>query len=306
MTDPSVDDLISMAEHKMSDGYLESAIEMLQSQVESRSDHQDDRLPLLLAYGRLLTMAIFYLNGDPLPARRILEEARQIAAAQENDQSLAESLDQIGMTHYYQALAQPEQDFSAAQRYFDEAYELSITASDKRALSETVFHLGLVAQFSGDPDSAHRHFERAAALALEHPVERSFAVRHLGFLASAAGDLASARSYLEESLRLRQSAGYRIGLALAYRSLGDVALQEKRFTEAQENYQQALELSTLLGNRRGMTLCWLSLGEVHEALKRLDEARYAYRIARGFAEEIGHQVAHQIASDRLTALNEAS
>lgn len=304
MSDNSTAELIQRANHTMRQGHLQEALDLLQPAITQPPADQTDHLSLLLAYGDLLTLAIFYLSGDPDAPRAQFEQARDLAVAQGDETARAAALDGLGLTHYYQQLPLPDRDFGAALALFEQALALAENGNDDLVLSNVHFHLGLVAQMSGDNETARPHFEKTATLAAEHPIERSEAVRHLGFLAYMQDDFETAEKHLAESLRLREEADYQMGLAFAHLSLGDAILQLERVDEAMQHFETAIDFGQKLANKRVVALCWLSIGEAYEKLDDSAQARDAYEKALAGAREVGHVMAENMAAERLEVLSE--
>jgi hypothetical protein len=97
--------------------------------------------------------------------------------------------------------------------------------ADRRGVAESLFLLGLVQQIERQAGPAARvFFKRSYAIAREvgDIVLMSYAVRHLGYLEQAAGRLTDAQRAFEESLALREEAGWRPGIAAAQLDLASV------------------------------------------------------------------------------------
>jgi tetratricopeptide (TPR) repeat protein len=296
-------EFLNLSEARYFAGALEEATRLLIAQIETKwfqrlpAQHQ---AALRLQLGKLLVAAIFIDGRDGEAARQQLEIARNIGEPKQR----AAATDLIGLASYYEQLPLDSPDFTRARAEFGAALQARKAWADLRELSESHFHLGLVAQFSGEAEFAMEQFRQAYDMAAQgnHKVEQSFAVRHIGFLHRAQGQLHAAYDCMAESLRLREEAGMKIYLPFSLLALADAALALDRSEEAERHYRAAKQAAVEIGNKRAQLLAALGLGRLHRALEDWTEARSSFLSARALAEEMGHQVALREALEALTAI----
>ena len=114
---------------------------------------------------------------------------------------------------------------------FERALELYRALGDHRGEAEALFWIGCLHQvIRRDNQTAVPLLERAAQT--DDPSTRSEALRHLGTAAFAAGRLDEARERLEESSRLRRTAGALPGVAANLVGLAYVAAAQDRRADA--------------------------------------------------------------------------
>jgi tetratricopeptide (TPR) repeat protein len=128
-----------------------------------------------------------------------------------------------GLALHVQFLANPEAGEPPEEMpLFERALEIRERLGDPRGIAESLFHIGLVHQIARKEDAtALTHFRRSYELAREagDGVLMSYAIRHVGSVAQAAGNLDAAKAAFEESLKLREEAGWRPGIAAAQLAL---------------------------------------------------------------------------------------
>ncbi len=118
---------------------------------------------------------------------------------------------------------------------FQRGLELRRRAGDERGVAESLFQVGLVHQVIRDDSAAALPwFEEAYTRARKaaDPVLMSYAIRHVAFCRLHAGDRAGARAGLEESLWLREQAGFIPGVAMALAALAEVVASDGQRQDA--------------------------------------------------------------------------
>jgi tetratricopeptide (TPR) repeat protein len=90
--------------------------------------------------------------------------------------------------------------------------------NNQRGIAESFFHIGLVyGVVRQDHTQALPFFQQSYTLAqtIQDSIIASYAIRHIGFAQHNAGNLDAARASLQESLELREQAGFIPGTAMA-------------------------------------------------------------------------------------------
>jgi tetratricopeptide (TPR) repeat protein len=125
---------------------------------------------------------------------------------------------------------------------FERALELYRSLGDERGQAEALFWIGCLHQvIRRDNETAVPLLERAART--DDPSTRSEALRHLGTAAFAAGRLDEARERLEESSRLRRTAGELPGVASNLIGLAYVAAAQNRRADAFAALDEASDIA---------------------------------------------------------------
>ena len=137
--------------------------------------------------------------------------------------------------------------------FFEHGLVLRQQISEPGKVAESLFHIGLVhGVVRRDHTRALPYFERAYRLAQdsEDRVIASYAIRHIAFAHYSAGDIAKARIELEESLRLREIAGFEPGVAMALVALASAEAELGDKTKAVANLRRARSIFERLGATR--------------------------------------------------------
>ncbi len=87
-------------------------------------------------------------------------------------------------------------------------------------------------------------------------------LRFLGMLDLQVGEYVEGRSYLDDSLRISQSAQYIYGMALCYSHLGMIDTAEGKLSDALHHFEFALELWEELREPIGTSYCLRHLREI--------------------------------------------
>ena len=243
---PGVQALVDQAESLRRAGRLDEAVRLLDREVPAamRGASETDRLRLRLARARVA----YYrgsLAGESHDAA--IADLRAIVADAErgnNAAVLADARDQLGLAIYARDFRATDQ--SEPRALFEQALVTRRSADDRRAVAESLFHVGLTWENKKDPTDADKARARALheeALAIAEAggfdVEASYAVRHLAGHKQDAGDLDGALAGFERSLALREKAGYAIYLAPSLIAVGDVWKDKGGAKKARGYYQRA-------------------------------------------------------------------
>lgn len=254
----------------------------------------EDRIHLNLKLAELLNVSIFIHKTSP---QRVLE----VLASLPDDHP--DVLNMRGLAHYYDVLGSENADYTAAMNAFQQSLKLRDESDNKSGLAKTLFHIGLVHQFSSRPDEARHHFQQAYDLAKEngYPFEQSFAVRHLGFLADS---LEQSRQYLEQSLQLRQQLNCNVYLPFSHQSLAQVCLKLGDFEAAEYHLKKGQVIARKYNIARAIYFIDMTLGDLYVSTQEFDRAIDAFTRMKQGASDFGHEEAATLAEQRLKELAE--
>ena len=113
---------------------------------------------------------------------------------------------------------------------------------DQHGIAESLFHIGLVHGIvRQDHKTALPFLQESYTLAQAHgdQITSSYAIRHIGFAQYDANDLVRARASLQESLQLREQAGFIPGVAMAFVMLAYADAELGQRPTALEHLQRA-------------------------------------------------------------------
>jgi len=180
-------------------------------------------------------------------ARRLFEEARNLAQEMHNQGLLADALQHLGM------LANIQGDFEGAKNLFAQCLTAAQAAGDRAMRVFTLGHMGEIATNQGAIDVAAQLLQEGVALAraLGDPRATVFILRIDSKLHYQTKDYDGARQIALESLALAQTIGDRYHVARNNNALGVLAATLGDYPEAQLRYSNALTLFREIGDRWG-------------------------------------------------------
>jgi tetratricopeptide (TPR) repeat protein len=209
------------------------------------------RARVLVALARMLNdQSMFAGVRQPKDRAAVLDEALALAQQTDDPALLGEVWAVRGMALHTDYLAERATEPTGELECFQRGLQLRRQAGDERGVAESLFQVGLVHQvIRGDSAAALPWFEEAYARARNaaDPVLMSYAIRHVAVCRLHAGDRAGARDGLEESLRLREQAGFIPGVAMALAALADVVASDSQRQEAVALLGRAREIFASLG-----------------------------------------------------------
>jgi tetratricopeptide (TPR) repeat protein len=229
------------------------AIDVAQASASKASP--SDRLRL-----RLARVRVTYYRGSVAGAPRdaVIADLKEIVAETvplEDSALLADARDLLGLAVYGRDFRATDQ--AEARALFEPALAARRAANDRRAIAESLFHVGLTWENKLDPTDADKARARAlheealaTAEAGGYDVEASYAVRHLAGHKQDAGDLDGALAGFLRSLALREKAGYAIYIAPSLIAIGDVWKDKGDATKAREYYERARAAADAIGAAR--------------------------------------------------------
>jgi predicted ATPase/DNA-binding SARP family transcriptional activator len=155
-------------------------------------------------------------------------------------------------------LAGETDDFTAAQRLFDEALGLAETLPDRRQMARSLMNLGVIALYSEDYPTALERYERAGAIWQELGEVRgqSAMCQNMAIVHEALGQFDQATPLLEQSVELARRAADGMHVAQTVIELGKhLVAHQAGDPRIPELLREALELSSALGARQNTIEC---------------------------------------------------
>ena len=181
-------------------------------------------------------------------------------------------------------LADAQEDYAAAQSYFEESLDLHRDSGDEWGVANALNNMGVMALRHGDHETAHRLYGESTRLwrKLGNEAAVALSLNNRGNAARLMGRYREARDALGESLEMQRSAGDLNGCALTLGLLAEVARDEGHTARAAELYRESLIRFRRTGNRPQIARSLLELGRLQRDLGHSDEARD--RIVEGLDE----------------------
>ena len=213
---------------------------------------------------------------------------------------IADAYELAGRVHYSRRINLGKGDYETPLDYWQKSLTLRRKVNDTRGVIESLFRVGLIHERKDESAQAIALYQEALRTAGEKfPLERSNVYRHLAYQKQGQGDFDTALRYFEQSLVLREEAGFLLTRAPALNSIGDLYRRMKNYERALEYNQRALEEAEKFGAPRFMVMALISIGETHAAQGEQARATEQWRRAERLAGQIGYTVGRDQARDRL-------
>jgi tetratricopeptide (TPR) repeat protein len=233
-----------------------------------------------------------YIEADSSSARALhyAEQAR-------DSRLIADATDLMGRALYSRKINLDEGDYDRPLAHFRRALKLREAAGDTRGVVESMFRVGLIHERKDESEQAVAIYQDAMRLAGDaYPLERSNLARHLAYQRQAQGDLDSALKWFQESLQLRERAGFVLTRPSALTSIADVYRQKGDYDRALAYGRRALSEAERLDASRFVVGALISLGQTHGAAgdrsRALDQLRRAESLAGSIGYVSGVERAH--------------
>lgn len=213
---------------------------------------------------------------------------------------IADAYELAGRIAYSRRINLGEGDYEAPLDYWQKSLTLRRKVNDTRGVIESLFRVGLIHERKDQSEKAIALYQEALRTAGEKfPLERSNAYRHLAYQRQGQGDFDTALRYFEQSLALREEAGFVLTRSPALNSIGDLYRRMKNYERALEYNQRAFDEAEKLGAPRFMVMALISIGETQAARGETARAIEHWRRAERLAGQIGYTSGRDQARDRL-------
>jgi tetratricopeptide (TPR) repeat protein len=308
-----VDVLCRISEIYYYEGRLDDARQLLENNAQILKQPEFSRADAArfqLQRGKILYYKSSVDGSDYTASIAFLRETQKMVEAINDDHLKALAEDLVGRALYAQAFTQG--DFETPLKYFQRAFAIRQKLDDKQAVSESLFHLGLVYENKNDStredkQKAFEYYRQSLELAEKYgfKLEAAYAYRHLAGLYRENGELDKALDYFTKSFTLREEIGFRIFLAPAALTIGDVYMVKKDYAKAGEFYQKGLSLAEKIGGNRFIVMALLALGDAEQAKGISPKALDYFQRALKTAENAKNAEGAKAAAARIAKLSKA-
>jgi DNA-binding NarL/FixJ family response regulator/Tfp pilus assembly protein PilF len=217
--------------------------------------------------------ALALVQGDTADAASFLEEARELAAQERDQQRLALCLQFLGV------MARDQGDYTQAVRLLEESLSYSRALRDTWSAALTINSLAILHQRRGAYHHAAELLQESADIARGRgdPWATAQALSNLAHLAHRQGYFERAERRYTESAELYRQIGDRRGEADAITNLGRIAERQGDAARAIDLHRQSLAIFREIGDRRGTATGLANLCVAHLRAGNLAEAAAAGR-----------------------------
>lgn len=299
-----VNSLCELSEAYYYDGKIDEAVEIIESNLNHIINTSPEIKSIVLAQYSKVLYYKHSVQGKSydLPIEKI-KEAISLAEKTSNLSLLADLKDLMGLALYSRAFSTGE--FNLAKPFYDQALRLREQFSDSRGVAETIFHLGLLKEYSENSKSqAMDYYKQGYRLAEKegHKAELSYLSRHIGAIYLEEEKLDSAEYYLTQSLNLRKEIGLNLFIAPSLSALAEVMKQKKHFDKASFYLLEAIQFANQTNAYRFQISALLSLGDLEFETKNIGEAMKRYNEALVLAKSTGYSGGEKSAEEKINLL----
>lgn len=190
---------------------------------------------------------LFYDSSEFEEARRVLIEAREMAAQQGYTELLLDVKTFLGAT--YERLG----DSSASFKELEDAMQLAQSTNNAATMGELSLRFGTTALFKGDYDRAKDYYMQALQITkdanLKHFTMK--ALGNVGIVYGYKGNFVKALEYYKRALDLAIEVGDKIGIARNLHNMGELFFEMEDDEQAYSYFSKSLPISKDIGWREG-------------------------------------------------------
>jgi DNA-binding SARP family transcriptional activator len=277
---------------------LEIAVELLQfwmqhghfsegiHWLEAALDHGAAIPQRMIGAARYAIGALRIMRGQLALAHSELQLARSLAVAADDPIGVTRADIELGY------IAMRAGAYANAQALFDSAYATLRDAAPTRELGQILHLLGTLALRQGKFGEAETHLQAGVAVCrtLGYESDMAKSLNDLGCSAVFQGDFAGARPFFEQTLRIWQAHGERVGEVFAFNNLADVWLQSGDPLQAARMVLQGFAVAAHLDNATVMNMLFSTLAPIAHVTGRHDAAARLWGIDAHRAALAGGEV----------------
>ncbi len=247
--------------------------------------------PARIARAALELSVVSQQTGRPEATLLLAEEAAAIYTSLGDERGRAESVDRIGMAHYYSAR------FREALAYFHDATELYRGCEDPHGVAVTLDHTGITCGYLGRYPDAIDHLGEALALYRDIGDKRGEAkvLNNTGNVQEHLGYHRDALQNYRQALEIFQQIGGRWNRAILHSNMGGIHRYKGNYPEALIDYRKALAIYRDIGDLRHHAGALHDIGCTYKGLELYGEALIHHQKALLIAEQIGDSYVQVIA-----------
>jgi tetratricopeptide (TPR) repeat protein len=148
-----------------------------------------------------------------------------------------------------------QNDYPAAEAWYQESESIARGLGDRRALAEALFNTTSMAALRGDIPGARAKVREIMGIARDLGDDQMLAqaLAYDGYAAFMTDDFDNARTTLEEALALTVPSGDKLAIAQGHHMVAQVARLQGRLADAADHYRQAVAAMHELGDAASLT-----------------------------------------------------
>lgn len=237
-------------------------------------------------------------RGGYAKAKTEYEFAIEISKKKNNDQGIADSLNNLGV------VAAKQGNHDIAEKHHNQALEIGESLNDENIIGNSLHNLGKIEFRRDNYENSREYFRKSLEFRKKANDRRGEAITRNGLGAAAfeLGDRQIAQEQHEKSIEIAEKLDDRRIVAINMNNLGRVAVGLKNYDNAMEYHNQSLKLRRVLDDQVGIATSLLNLGRVERKKDNHQEAREYFKDSYDKYSEIGAMVRALDALDDLVTI----
>lgn len=243
------------------------------------------------AYERLIAFVISYVEVHKKDYELLETEFNTISAALEIAQEIGEQAELVRGVNAFAPFLILRGLYELAEQQLQQALHAAKDLSDRHGITNSLLHLGEVAQKQGHFAQAEAYFQEGLALAreIQEPERISALLTNLGWVSSKLGEFAQAEGYLHEGLSLARQIEHLERISNLLEMLGSVAGSRGDYAQSEAYLQEGLTLALQVGDRERICSILINLGVTEGEQGNYVRAEAYFQEGLKLARQIGHR-----------------
>jgi len=250
----------------------------MSSTISERINYLEGRLESYAWLGYLIKNL-----GDFNKSLEYNYKALKLAKEIGNKQSIAATLNEIGVAHYYQG------DYPKALEFYRKSLKIREEIGNKKDVAISLNNIGVIYYFQGNISQTLKYYLKALKVNEEINYIEGIAssLGNIGLIYENQGDIHKALEYYQKSLKLEEEIGNKSGIATCLLQIGVIYDNQADVTKALEFYHKSLKINEEIGNKKQIATVLNNIGYVYGNNNDLPKAlNYLFKSLK-IEEEIG-------------------
>ncbi|MGB0387921.1 MAG: tetratricopeptide repeat protein, partial [Ardenticatenaceae bacterium] len=186
------------------------------------------------------------LQGNHDHAKRLAQQAQELATKSNNQSGLALTLKILGDFNIYYG------DYTSASEYHQQSLTIYQKIRDQGNIANSLIRLGDMARFQGNFALARTYYQKTLKMgqSLNEKAIIAQSVNNLGIVAAQTGKYEQGRDYFQQALILRQAIGNQYAIASGLCNLGQITYDLGDYQQAYDYIQQSMVIAEAIGDQQ--------------------------------------------------------
>jgi signal transduction histidine kinase len=253
-------------------------IDSLRTRLSSAADEEEE-----MRISNQLSKA--FQTVDFQKSLEFANRANALAKKLSNNQELAKSLLNAGISFYYQG-----NHGEALDRWL-QSLKIFESLNDKHGTIAVLNEMGTLEKKNGDLKNSETHLLRALQLSGEIGDSTSLAnsMNNIGHVYELQNDLKTAMDYYSKSAVIKEAMGDYYAASFNYDNMGNILAKEGRFNDAQKYFEKEINILGTLNDRAAYAIALNNMGEMLSMKGDVNKSREYFLKSLQVSTEIGYK-----------------